>query len=72
MSVPDAKKFLEILEHDKKLQAELQFEERMLAAAKQRNLTFTVAELDEAIEERFKSRTSSFLEGLGFSEVPGF
>jgi hypothetical protein len=72
MSVPDAKKFLEMLEEDKKLQAEMQVEERMLSAAKQRNLTFTVEELDEAIEERLKLRGSKFLEGLGFSEVPGF
>ena len=72
MSVPDAKKFLEMLEEDKELQAEMQVEERMLSAAKQRNLTFTVEELDEAIEERLKSRGSKFLEGLGFSEVPGF
>ena len=61
-----------MLEEDKELQAEMQVEERMLSAAKQRNLTFTVEELDEAIEERLKSRGSKFLEGLGFSEVPGF
>ena len=72
MSVAEAKKFLEMLEEDEKLRAELQVEERMLSAARLRKLTFTVEELDEAIEERLKSRASRFLEGLGFSEVPGF
>ena len=68
----DAMKFLEMLEKDQKLQAELKVEESMVKLAENFNLRFTPAELDEAIEERLKTRGSKFLAGLGFSEVPGF
>lgn len=75
MSRADAKTFLERLEKDPELQKALKslnVEESMVKLGKQYNLTFSVDELDEAIEEGFKSRCSRFLEGLGFSEVPGF
>jgi len=72
MSVEDAKKFLEKLEKDQDLQKALGVEKTMVQAAEKLKLTFTVEELDDAIEERLKSRGSKFLEGLGFSEVPGF
>lgn len=74
MSVENAKKFLDILENDQKLQAALKVEESIMSLAKQfrPELAFTVAELDEAIEGKFKTRFSRLLEGLGFSEVPGF
>jgi len=72
MSRADAKTFLEMLEKDPELQKALKVEESMVILGKQRNLTFSVDELDEVIEEGCKSRCSRFLEGLGFSEVPGF
>jgi len=72
MSKADATKFLDMLEKDKQLQKKLDVEQSMVDLGKQCNLTFTVDELDEAIDERAKSKCSWFLEGLGFSEVPGF
>lgn len=74
MSVENAKKFLDILEKEQELQAKLKVEESIVSLAKDysKELTFTVAELDEAIEGKFKTRCSKLLEGLGFSEVPGF
>ncbi len=74
MSVANAKKFLDKLEKDEDLQRELKVEASIVALAQRRSpeLKFTVAELDRAIEEKCKKSCSSFLEGMGFSEVPGF
>jgi len=72
MSKADATKFLEMLEKDKELQNKLDVAKSMVDLGKLCQLTFTVDELDEAIDERSKSKSSWFLEGLGFSEVPGF
>ena len=75
MSKADAKTFLEKLEKDPELKKQmkaLNIGESVVNLGRQLHLTFTVEELDEAIEAGFKSRCSRFLEGLGFSEVPGF
>jgi len=74
VSEANAKKFLELLEKEKDLQAAVNVEESMVKIAKVRdkNLVFTAEDLDKVIAAKWGEPCATCFSKLCFSEVPGF
>ncbi len=74
MSVKNAKKFLDDIEKDPKLKAELKLGQSLIDLQKRRRseLSFTPTELEKALKQRWGDIYDNCILPMCFSEAPGF